>query len=582
MIQEKSPPSFKKISEIASEEYWDSGFTYDFPYSFDWSYRHNDNYITDRDEQHSNNCWSYSTVAAVESHMLLTGRGEYDFSELGLMWECQERVDCYLINYMGCNGGSARHAIGILGTIAYEESSNCYPNSDLENPGYPHNSCSCPNCVDQTDDNSSNDPYSCSAYNLGIGSGMKQNIIITQEMVKYHLLSRGPLTASFAPGPYGGIHNMLIYGYSGNNWIVKDSAYNNYQDRPMSDTLYNIAWPESGYSEFCQNDDGDAFCWWGISSMVEYHDPFEIFGLPSSCDGKGCSRNEPDFNDYVACEIDSSENSNGGCAPEFACGDGVCQGWESCRTGPPNGGCFNDCYIPGYGGRSDACCGNGIFEEVEDCSNCPQDVPGGCPECSDRIDNDGDGFVDYQGYVFSESDQDCENFEDDSESTEECICGDNNLCGDEICELTQESNVICYDALAQDKKCYGPFSSSDDSYWDKGAWMDNKCYPLVGTTTRDCENCENWIPNWDDCKTCPAVDGINPEDYLERVYVTETECRQKRYSDNQWVNIPFETYPRQFPKTKDIHFEEQSPGESLKSSIWNKLKCALLTCSEDS
>ncbi len=57
----------------------------------------------------------------------------------------------------------------------------------------------------------------------------------------------------------------------------------------------------------------------------------------------------------------------GDCGPCPTCGDGTCNGAETCET------CAGDC---------GACCGNGVCDETEACGTCAADC-GACPTCGD-------------------------------------------------------------------------------------------------------------------------------------------------------------------------------------------------------
>ncbi len=58
------------------------------------------------------------------------------------------------------------------------------------------------------------------------------------------------------------------------------------------------------------------------------------------------------------------------------------------------------------------------------------------PECSDGVDNDGDGYIDYP------MDLGCENAEDDDES-DEAMCGNGDLEGDEECDDGELNGIPC-------------------------------------------------------------------------------------------------------------------------------------------
>lgn len=104
------------------------------------------------------------------------------------------------------------------------------------------------------------------------------------------------------------------------------------------------------------------------------------------------------------------------------CGDGVIDSGERCDDGNTQSGdgCSADC-MPEY-------CGNGVCDSGENKNNCRQDCPSkgvgsNKPECSDNIDNDNDGFCDYDGCylgrgrdrVWLPPDPDCAYNKDESE-----------------------------------------------------------------------------------------------------------------------------------------------------------------------
>ena len=97
------------------------------------------------------------------------------------------------------------------------------------------------------------------------------------------------------------------------------------------------------------------------------------------------------------------------------CGDGVCDGTESCTT------CSVDCGVC-------PTCGNGVCDASETCSSCPRD----CSVCASC----GDGFCN--------GDETCENCAPD--------CGVCPSCGDGVCQAPKED---CFSCPADCGKCKG-------------------------------------------------------------------------------------------------------------------------------
>jgi len=369
----------------------------DFFDSIVWDNMHGRSWIPEHytDQNGIGTCWAFSTMATLESQYLLTrvNVNSIDLAELYLIENCEE---CWE-GPLGCaySGGNSIFAAEFLtSSLSYREESDCYPYSNLIgtdiNCWIVGGDYSCGSSAPRIDDY---DYFSL--WGLNYYEGM--------DLIRKVLWIYGPVEASYPIGD--AFHSVLIYGYDESSpngrLFVKDSARLEYgQNFYETDALpINLIALKYQYSGDCQNEDGDDYCFWGIAA---FHSGLE---KPSSCDDLGCSREIPD--------CDDNNYWLHGC--EFSCGNAVCEPWESCYVGEPNGGCFQDCYRSG--GRDYACCGNGIFEEGEDCSWCPQDIPNGCPECSDRIDNDGDGLIDYQGYLGFGRDFGCSGFGDNREKS---------------------------------------------------------------------------------------------------------------------------------------------------------------------
>tara|TARA_Y100000034_G_C6906119_1_gene420527 strand:+ start:1193 stop:2440 length:1248 start_codon:yes stop_codon:yes gene_type:complete len=377
----------------------------EYPESMSWRDRHGHSWVSEHlvSQGVFGTCWAFSSIAALESQYMTAfcrPDDDIDLAELHLLTCCE---DCWNgPSQCRIDGGNPYYAITqfLTSNNIAKETSYCYPYSDLS--GTP-NDCFFPSC--------SEDNY-CSKISVAQKFVFEDSTINSLEMIKNGLFIYGALGGTF--DYTGEDHSMLIYGYNENNeLLVKDSGSDPAQFRTennMPKRIFAPLYVPPSSAIDCQNEDGDAYCWWSIAA---FHSGVE---KPNSCNGLGCGRNVPDADDSLFCEsIWPTGESNGGCGLEIMCGDGTCQSWEACFMGEANGGCFNDCYRPG-GRDGYACCGNGIYEDGEDCSWCPQDVEGGCPECSDGIDNDGDGFIDFMGYLNYDKDVDCTDFYDNNET----------------------------------------------------------------------------------------------------------------------------------------------------------------------
>jgi len=129
--------------------------------------------------------------------------------------------------------------------------------------------------------------------------------------------------------------------------------------------------------------------------------------IPTEVCGNGvCEGNE-------TCE--NCESDCGACPA--VCGDGICEGDENCSN------CEIDC------GACPAVCGDGICEGDENCSNCEIDC-GACPAVC------GDGKC--------EGDETCGNCEIDCGTCPpKIVCGDGKCEGDETCETCSEDCGTC-------------------------------------------------------------------------------------------------------------------------------------------
>jgi hypothetical protein len=424
-FQDRPPEGGEKSGE--GDDY---GYPVNMPSYLNWG-----DYISGMDQFHSRSfvsplqmqgnfgtCWAFAAVALVESHYLLTHSPTTDpinIAELGVLFGCGSS-ECYWINSdHPCNGGATRFALEWMSENPIPlEATDCFPYGDLTGDyGY----CSCYYCdlhYWNQEDNPDSDPYRyCNYINMDFSWHHEPNPswnYITSALWKY-----GPVAGSFKTG-YGGSHVMLIYGYDDRSGalIVKDTAdgdqYKTYLWGEDPQYIDFINTPINHYNLGCgYTEDNDNYYWWGIGSTADA----ENYLRPSPCSGYP----EPDcfdgMNDVSQCRFSCHDDgeydwqTQTDIYDEPAGGPGsTCEPWETCNT------CFDDCYIPQDRRSTDACAGDGVCEGEEDCITSPLDC-GPCPECSDRIDNDGDGYIDYQGYQLDGINKDlgCDGFEDDSE-----------------------------------------------------------------------------------------------------------------------------------------------------------------------
>jgi len=137
---------------------------------------------------------------------------------------------------------------------------------------------------------------------------------------------------------------------------------------------------------------------------------------------------------------------SGDCGPcGSVCGDGTCNGNETCSSCPQDCGTCNNPY-----------CGDGSCNNGETCSNCSEDC-GTCsqPACSDGVDNDGDGKMDYP------NDPGCGNAQDNDET--DIVNGtERNLS--RLSAISQSSP--CYPGECWDNLIDGDINDAGASVWD--------------------------------------------------------------------------------------------------------------------
>jgi hypothetical protein len=517
---------------------------------------HGGSYVSPRQSQdHASTnygtCWVFAAVAAVESNYLITrpaGTSPIDIAELGVL-SCCGSSECY---WSGngedgghpCNGGSVRHALNWLSSNPIPlEDTDCYPYSELTGTGY--NGCTAPTC------NESSNGYNCNHINYDFShSGSLWNPSFSD--IQTYLWKYGPIIGSFqnAPG-YNADHVMLIYGYDtrggAQELLIKDTSHEYDANNPIINYNINIGNPQyvtylkdgSISDEFCENEDGDNYCWWGINAFSDY-----ICQQPSGCDYEGCNWPEPDCfggdSDISQCRFNCNDDGEWDPSTEtdiydepFGGPGATCDPWESCST------CYDDCYIPPDGRSVEACAGDGICEGEENCITSPYDCAP-CPECSDRIDNDGDGLIDYQGYELNgvDSDPDCDNFNDDDESFTPPPppgCGNGILEGPEECDPPnpgQNIGVLCMDMV--DNTCTRVIYNGEY----EGVSWGGQCFYIRGDTSMYCSNSCRYETNWNGCEWCSAIE----KPYWYDIRITDTLC-QYRQPGGIWIDAPWKSFP---------------------------------------
>jgi len=204
-----------------------------------------------------------------------------------------------------------------------------------------------------------------------------------------------------------------------------------------------------------------------------------------------------------------------GCGRSFrgqalTCGDGVCQGDETCQN------CPGDC------GACNGTCGDGFCSADETCESCTDDC-GACTGC-------GDGFC--------VGDETCETCTDDCGV---CTgCGDGFCVGDETCDTCPDdcgACAVCGDGVCEDAKgetpatcpedCEGPVTCGDGICTDPAEDCQNcpdDCGACTGCGDGTCADDEDCTSCPQDCGQCPSFCGDGYCDHDEDCNSCSEDC----------------------------------------------------------
>lgn len=435
-------------------------------------------------------CWSYASVAALESHLLKEfSFGVTDLSE-------QQQVSCNF-DMSGCCGGD-------MSAIRYWETNgpiyeNCfsYAESYTLCPTQRTASCSDADICEELSYHVVNwhtlieSQFKSSLYNDG-PSYWRFNVY-SDFYTFWNTANNGDVYIH-SSGSYEGGHAVLLIG-----WDDNKSAYlckNSWGDAagPNNDGTFWISYSGHandlgfGMSNFsltggCGNgtcDFGEDPCSCpddcGIPLALEEPDMTCTDGEDNDCDGfADCMDN--DCTSDSACDCDD---------------DGVCESGENCRN------CPNDCILESGGG-----CDNGVCEPDigENCLTCPNDCAGKQKGKPSQQFCCGDG----EGYNPVE----CGDVRCNSGGY---LCGPlspPSCCGDLSCEETESkcncavdcgipsSNEIpgstCSDGL--DNDCDGGVDCEDQT-GDCDNDSHCQCYPKGERCIYNSNCCSNWCHRW--------------------------------------------------------------------------------------
>ncbi|MBM4371486.1 MAG: hypothetical protein FJ098_07515, partial [Deltaproteobacteria bacterium] len=255
----------------------------------------------------------------------------------------------------------------------------------------------------------------------------------------------------------------------------------------------------------------------------------------------GCCKDDWDAD----CVAQVTTFACGDCGPVVECGDGLCQGWETCELCPEDCGtcgagscctpketpkcedaaitacvCAEDPYccdtkwdwicvneVDTLGCGTCQVCGDGACTGTEDslscCEDCGNCLAEGCPavcECDEFCCGNWDDWCDVECSGTSCGDGVCQPCEDETTCAGDCAAPDP-VCGDGICtaDAGEDSHSCCEDCgncaahgCGDICEC-DPFCCSD---WDE--WCDLEC---AGTSCGDdiCQPCETEDSCAEDC-----------------------------------------------------------------------------------
>ena len=185
------------------------------------------------------------------------------------------------------------------------------------------------------------------------------------------------------------------------------------------------------------------------------------------------------------------------CGSCVSCGDGSCNGDETCAT------CEADC------GACPPVCGDSICEGDETCATCEADC-GSCIYCGDGSCNGNEtcatceadcGSCEYCGDGSCNGDETCATCEADCGVCE--YCGDGSCNGDETCSSCEQDCGACESCTDSDNGVNyyikGFVSTASETYWDYCSGSAIVEYYCEGTSAKT---------SWWDCGTFVCQDGV--------------------------------------------------------------------------
>ncbi len=355
----------------------------DLPTTWDWRNVHGQNWVTAvKDQGQCGSCWAFAAVAATETlvNLFYNQHLDMDLSEQEVL-SCSDGGNCDDGGYYGIAARYIRDT-GVVDEV-------CFPYEASDLPC--ENKCTNPN------------------ETVKIGGQTGLHSLFSVEELKRFIIERGAVGGSL----YYWWHVMQLVGYGGINegdliyfgktpsknkivgsnskyigqtyWLFKNSWGTDWGEAgfckiflkiedayttPMDelDSVFAVTGPVDTavgvYEINCVDDDADGYCNWGISET-------KPVTCPQTCgDVKDCDDSNPDVH---------------GC-PWIECSDGVDNDGDG-KVDSEDSGC------DGTASDNDEIdCGDGVCEGGETPADCALDC--GPPECSDGVDNDGDGVVD--------------------------------------------------------------------------------------------------------------------------------------------------------------------------------------------